>query len=136
MNRAMLKLVLPVAALGAYTLLLPAGMPGGQTGSGIVLAAEGLKVENLSNDPKQFRAQVDQALAKVSTLIEKLKSKPEARAIVLDLMQTRDNVLRELPKIDGNPGDAKWGSQEMRDSVKAMLMLLQEQYEKAAQLAG
>jgi len=111
-------------------------MPGGLTGSGIVLAADGLKLEGLSNDPKQFRAQVDQALAKVAGLIEKLKSNPNARPIVLDLMQTRDNVLRELPKIEAAPGDAKWTSQEMRDSVKAMLMLLKDQYDKAAGTAG
>jgi hypothetical protein len=119
-----------------FLLPFPGTLPGPVGDSGIVLAAESLKLDSLSSDPRQFRAQVDQALAKAAALIEKLKGHPNARAAVLDLMQTRDNVLRELPKIEGTPGDAKWGSEEMRDSVKAMLMLLKEQYDKAAGIAG
>lgn len=104
--------------------------------SGLVFAAESLKLEGLAKDPKQFRTQVDQILAKVDGMIEKLKQDPKALALVLDLMQTRDNILREIPKIDAAPGDAKWTAQEMRESVQAMLMLLKEQYDKAVELAG
>lgn len=111
-------------------------MPGSDRASGIVLAADSLKIEGLSNDPKQFRAQVDQIITKVDSLIKKLKENPSARAITLDLEQTRDNILREIVKIEAAPGDAKWTSKEMRESVQVMLKLLKDQYEKAAGTVG
>lgn len=113
-----------------------ADIPGQSPRWGVVLAADSLKLDGLSKDPRQFRMQVDQILAKVDGVIEKLKKAPKAQALVLDLMQTRDNILRKIPKIDAAPGDAKWSSQEMRDSVQAMLMPLKDQYEKAAELAA
>jgi hypothetical protein len=111
-------------------------MPGLDRGYGIVLAAESLTIDGLASDPKQFRAQVDQIIAKVDRLIEKLRGTPTARAIALDLMQTRDNILREISKIEAAPGDAKWTSQDMRESVLSMLRLLKDQYDKAAGMAG
>ena len=101
-----------------------------------LLAAESLKVEGLPSDPRQFRAAVDQLIAKVDRSIDKLKGMPEAQGLVLDLIQTRDNVLREIVKIDGTPGDAKWNAKDMRESVESMLKLMKDQYEKAAALAG
>ena len=136
MDRTILRMALALAMFWGCMLLRLGEMPGELTGSGIVFAADSLKLEGLSNDPKQFRTQVDQAFAKVAGLIETLKSNPNAQPLVLDLMQTRDNILREIRKIEVAPGDAKWTAQEMRDSVKAMLMLLKDQYEKAAGMAG
>ncbi|MER3423534.1 MAG: hypothetical protein C4293_10160 [Nitrospiraceae bacterium] len=100
-----------------------ADIPGQSPRWGVVLAADSLKLDGLSQDPRQFRMQVDQILAK-------------AQALVLDLMQTRDNISRKIPKIDAAPGDAKWSSQEMRDSVQAMLMPLKDRYENTAELAA
>jgi hypothetical protein len=106
------------------------------SGSGVALAADSLNIEGLSGDPRQFRIQVNQILSKADKLIEKLRKIPTAQAIALDLMQTRDNILREIVKMDGSPGDAKWTAQEMRESVQAMLKLLKEQYDKAAGTAA
>jgi hypothetical protein len=74
---------------------------------------------------------VDQLISKTDSLIAKLKAKPASQAMVLDLMQTRDDILREIAKIDSAPGDAKWTAQEMRESVQSKLKLLKEQYDKA-----
>ena len=104
--------------------------------TGIGHAAESLKTEALATDPAQFRVQVMQAVSRADALIAKLKGKPEAQAAVLDLMQTRDNILRELPKVETKAGDAKWDSKEMRESVADMLRLLKLHYEKAEALAG
>ncbi|MDE3244397.1 MAG: hypothetical protein KGO52_16985 [Nitrospirota bacterium] len=132
------RVMLAVAAFGWFSCWLggvagwlgPSGVPG------IAIAAESLNIEGLSKDPKAYRAQVEQILKKVDGLIEKLKGHQSAHALVLDLEQTRDNILREIPKMEVAPGDAKWGAQEMRDSVQAMLKLLKDQYEKAAGMAG
>jgi hypothetical protein len=102
----------------------------------VVFAADAVKIDGLSNDPRQFRIQVDQIIAKTDALIQRLKGNSSAQAIVLDLMQTRDNVLREISKIEASPGDAKWTVKEMRDSVQAMLKLLKDQYEKAEAAGG
>lgn len=97
------------------------------------LAADVLKIDSLSNDPKQFRAQVQQLLGRTDILIAKLKDNPALQPVVLDLLQTRDDILRELPKIDAAPGDAKWTAEEMEESVRAKLKLLKEQYDKASE---
>lgn len=100
--------------------------------SGNALAAEVLKIDGLSSDPKQFRIQVDQLISKTDTLIAKLRANPNNQAIILDLLQTRDDILREIPKIDYAPGDAKWTAREMIESVQSKLKLLKDQYDKAA----
>ncbi len=99
---------------------------------GLVTAAEPLKIDGLPKEPRQFRAQVDQILTRVDALITKLKADPRNRTIVLDLLQTRDDILREIVKIESAPGDAKWTAREMRESVEAKLKLLKEQYDKAS----
>jgi hypothetical protein len=104
--------------------------------SGIAFAADVMKIDGLSSDPKQFRAQVEQLVNKTDTLIAKLKANPTHQAVVLDLMQTRDDILRELPKIDSAPGDAKWTAKEMHESVQSKLKLLKDQYDKAVGLAS
>jgi len=98
-------------------------------------AAETLNVENLPKDAKEFRRSVDQIIKRVDGLLSKLQNKPEARAVWMDLVQTRDNVLREIEKLDSKEG-AKWTAAEARASVEHMLKLLKAQYEKAADLAG
>ena len=100
--------------------------------AGNALAAEVLKIDGLSSDPKQFRIQVDQLISKTDTLIAKLRANPNNQAIILDLLQTRDDILREIPKIDSAPGDAKWTAREMIESVQSKLKLLKDQYDKAA----
>ena len=104
--------------------------------SGIALAADVLKIDGLSNDAKQFRTQVEQLVNKTDALITKLKADPAQQAVVLDLMQTRDDILRELPKIDSAPGDAKWTAKDMRESVESKLKLLKNQYDKAVGLGS
>lgn len=99
-------------------------------------SAEALKIEGLSHDPKQFRVQVEQLVSKTDNLVAKLKANPNNQAIVLDLLQTRDDILRELPKIDSAPGDARWTSKEMIESVQSKLNLLKQLYDKASGLAG
>ncbi|HEX9786138.1 MAG TPA: hypothetical protein VGA56_25855 [Opitutaceae bacterium] len=111
-------------------------MPGSEGNSGVVFAADSLNVEGLPGELRQFRSQVNQILSKADRLIEKLRKIQTAQAMALDLMQTRDNILREIVKMDGAPGDAKWTAQEMRESVQAMLKLLKEQYDKAAGTSG
>jgi hypothetical protein len=102
-----------------------------------VATAESLNVDNLPKDPKEFRKQVEQILIKGDRLVEKLKATktPQAVAAVLDLMQTLDNVRREIVKLDKFDG-AKWTEKEARGSVEAMLQLLKGQYEKASELGG
>lgn len=97
-------------------------------------AADALSIDGLPKDPKAYRAQVDQLLKKVDGLIEKLKGNPTATAIVLDLLQTRDDILREIPKAEVKPDGAKWTLQEGRESVDAKLKLLKALYDKAAAL--
>jgi hypothetical protein len=99
---------------------------------GIAYAAETLKIDGMSDDPKQFHVQVEQLLTKTDSLIAKLRGNPTNQAMVLDLLQTRDDILRELPKIDSAPGDAKWTADEMLRSVKSKLKLLKDQYDKAS----
>lgn len=127
-----------VLALGAIAWLQvgswgPVGLPG--TGA-VAMAAESISVDGLPKEPKAFRNQVDQILKKVDGLIAKLKGKAEAKAIVLDLIQTRDNVLREIPKVESTPDGSKWSQEEGRASVEAMLKLLKDQYEKGTDLDG
>lgn len=111
---------------------------GGQSGQpgdfDIARAAETLNIEGLPKDPKAYRAQVDQILKKVDGLIDKLKGKQNALPVVLDLIQTRDDILREIPKVEHTPDGSKWTLQEGRDSVDAKLKLLKVQYEKASGL--
>ena len=102
--------------------------------AGNALAAEVLKIDGLSSDPKQFRIQVDQLISKTDTLITKLRANPNHQAVILDLLQTRDDILREIPKIDSAPGDAKWTAREMMESVQSKLKLLKDQYDKASAL--
>lgn len=123
--------VATLAAFGVLCLWL-AGMTARMGGADLALAAEELKVEGLPSDAKGFRAQIEQIISKVDRLIEKLKGNPTASIIVLDLIQTRDNVLRELPKVENQPAGSKWTEKEARESVNWMLRLLKAQYEKAA----
>lgn len=129
-------LTLYLATLGCVYVWVGGSV--GQPGVlGIALAAEELKVEGLPKDPKAFRAQVDQILKKVDGLIEKMKGNQKVpTAVVLDLIQTRDNVTREIYKVENKPDGSKWGAQDMRESVDAMLKLLKAQYEKATEMAG
>jgi hypothetical protein len=94
--------------------------------------ADELKVENLPADPKGYRTHVEQIISKVDALIGKLKNQGPSPALQ-DLIQTRDNILREVPKVENAPDGAKWTSKEARESVDAMLRLLKQQYEKAAE---
>ncbi len=98
-------------------------------------AVDTINVEHLPKDPKDFRKHVDQIIGKVDGLVQKLKGNKNAESIVMDLLQTRDNVLREIPKVEGTPDGAKWLVKDMRESVEAMLKLLKVQYEKAAGMA-
>ncbi len=93
--------------------------------------ADELKVDNLPADPKAYRTQVDQIIRKVDDLINKLKDKGFSPSL-LDLMQTRDNIVREIYKVENAPDGAKWMPNEARASVDAMLRLLKEQYEKVS----
>ena len=120
-----------LAAFGVLSLWL-AGTAVRMGGADLALAAEELKVEGLPSDAKGFRAQIEQIISRVDRLIEKLKGNSEASAMVLDLIQTRDNVLRELPKVETQPAGSKWTEKEARDSVDWMLRLLKAQYDKAA----
>lgn len=103
---------------------------------GVATAADSLAVDGLPSDTRQFRAQVEKILSKVDALIEQLRDRPNSQAIILDLLQTRDDILREVPKMDSAPGDAKWSQKEMRESVQDKLRLLKVQYDKATGLEG
>lgn len=111
-------------------VLLAAAVAIGSFSIGTAVADE-LKVDNLPADPKAYRTQVDQIIGKVDTLIGKLNGKGASPAL-LDLIQIRDNVLRELPKVENAPDGAKWTAKDARESVDAMLRLLKQQYEKAS----
>jgi hypothetical protein len=100
----------------------------------LAYAADTLNIDGLPKDPKAYRAQVEQILKKVDALTEKLKGNQNARPIVLDLLQTRDDILREIPKVESTPEGSKWSLQEGRDSVDAKLKLLKDQYDKASGL--
>lgn len=110
----------------------------GQFGiTGIALAASAsLNVEDLPKDPRAYRVQVEQILIKANSMIDKLKGNQSALAAVLDLIQTRDNILREILKMEVTPDGSKWTLDEGRASVDAMLKLLKDQYDKAAGMAG
>ena len=136
MKSTIVKIILSVAIILGCLLPGFGNMPGSEGNSGVVFAADSLNVEGLPGELRQFRSQVNQILSKADRLIEKLRKIQTAQAMALDLMQTRDNILREIVKMDGAPGDAKWTAQEMRESVQAMLKLLKEQYDKAAGTSG
>lgn len=106
-------------------------MPVSVLRSAPVYAAE-LNVDNLPADAKAFRAQVEQILGKVNGVIDKAKETKGADPALLDLIQTRDNILREVPKVEHIPDGAKWTSKEAQASVQSMLKLLKTQYEKVA----
>ena len=135
MHGTIVRIVL-LGLLGAGDIVLGLGDLVVSHGMSVAFAADVLKIDSLSTDSKQFRTQVDQLISKADSLIAKLKVNPNNQAVVLDLLQTRDDILREIPKIDSAPGDAKWTAQEMRDSVLSKLKLLKEQYDKAAGLAS
>jgi hypothetical protein len=105
-------------------------------GPDLALAAEELKVEGLPSDPKSFRREVEQIISRVDKLINMLKGNPTMSTMVLDLIQTRDTVLRELPKVENQPAGSKWSEKEARESVEWMLRLLKAQYDKAASPAS
>ncbi len=130
-RRGLVVVAAVLAGLGTWL-----GSPLGQWGGFGSAAAEELNVENLPKDAKAYRAQVDQIIAKVDALIGKNKDNTKALAAVLDLMQTRDNVLREIYKIENQPEGSKWTAEQMRNSVDAMLKLLKNHYEKVAAQAG
>ncbi len=93
--------------------------------------ADSLNVEGLPKDAAAYKSKVDEIIAKVDQLIGKIKGDASKFAVVSDLMMTRDNVMRELYKVQNKPDGSKWGA-EMRDSVDDMLKLLATQYEKAS----
>ncbi|CAI4033204.1 hypothetical protein DNFV4_03638 [Nitrospira tepida] len=95
--------------------------------------ADSINVEGLPKEPAAYKAKVDEILAKVDQVIGKLKGDQKNFAVVADLMMTRDNVAREIYKVQNKPEGSKWGA-EMRESVDDMLKLLAVQYEKATSL--
>lgn len=99
-------------------------------------ASAEIDLDGLSDNPKQFRAQVEQLVASADAMMTKLQNKTEHEALVLDLQQTRDDILRELPKVESKPGEAQWTTEEMVESVKSKLRLLKDQYEKASEAEG
>jgi len=99
--------------------------------TGLAYAAE-LNVDNLPGDPKAFRAQVDQIVGRVSSIIEKAKDSKGTDPALLDLIQTRDNILREVPKVEHTPDGAKWTAKEAQASVQSMLKLLKTQLDKVS----
>lgn len=109
---------------------LVAGIAFGSMSVGVAMAEE-LKIDNLPGDPKAYRTQVERIIGQVDTLIAKLRGQGSSPAL-LDLLQTRDNVLREVPKVESAPDGSKWTSREARESVDAMLRLLKQQYEKTS----
>jgi hypothetical protein len=125
MPTATLRFVVLALALAAACLFPPVD----------TAVAQELKVDGLPTEPQAFKTHVQQILSKADAMIKKLKDKEEARAVVLDLIQTRDNVLRELLKAEARPDGAKWTNKEGRESIEAMLRLLKAQYEKAASLS-
>lgn len=131
MGRMNLVMIIVIVAVFGWLHAWPDGLVG-QRAPSVAVAAESLNVEGLPKDPKAFRAQVDQIIAKVDSLLAKLKNNPKATPMVLDLMQTRDNILREILKMEVTPDGAKWTLSEGRASVEAMLRLLKDQYDKAA----
>ncbi|MFO0774509.1 MAG: hypothetical protein U0172_07595 [Nitrospiraceae bacterium] len=92
--------------------------------------ADSLTVEGLPKDAAAYKGKVDEIIAKVDQAIGKIKGDASKFAVVSDLMMTRDNVMRELYKVQNKPEGSKWGA-EMRQSVDQMLQLLATQYEKA-----
>lgn len=92
--------------------------------------ADSITVDGLPKDPAAYKAKVDEIIGKVDQLIGKIKGDAKKFALVSDLMMTRDNVMREVYKVQNKPDGSKWGA-EMRDSVDDMLKLLAVQYEKA-----
>lgn len=84
----------------------------------VATAADMLTVGVPTHDPRQFRVHVEQIVSKLDALIEQLRGRPNSRAIILDLLQTRDALLREVPNIDSALGDAKWNQKEMPESVE------------------
>ena len=102
-------MVMTVCGCLSVWLSGPAGQPGD---FGIARAAETLNIDGLPKDPKTYRAQVDQILKKVDGLIEKLNGNQNAVPMVLDLLQTRDDILREIPKVETAPEGSKWTLQE------------------------
>ena len=129
------QMVATLAAFGVMSLWL-IDTTAHMGGPDLALAAEELKVEGLPSDPKSFRREIEQIISKVDKLIDKLKGNPTASTMVLDLIQTRDTVLRELPKVENQPVGSKWSEKEARESVEWMLRLLRAQYDKAASLAS
>ncbi len=92
--------------------------------------ADSITVDGLPKDPAAYKTKVDEIVGKVDQLIGKIKGDPKKFALVSDLMMTRDNVMREIFKVQNKPDGSKWGA-EMRESVDDMLKLLAVQYEKA-----
>jgi hypothetical protein len=136
MNRRLgSQMVATLAAFGVLSLWLT-GTTARMGGPDLALAAEELKVEGLPSDAKGFRVQIEPIISKVDKLIDKLKGNPNASTMVLDLIQTRDTVLRELPKVENQPAGSKWSEKDARESVEWMLRLLKAQYDKAASSAS
>jgi hypothetical protein len=135
MGRKTIRRLVPVFALLGWWYIWLGGSVEHPGVPWEALAAEELKIEGLPKDPKAFRTQLEQIIAKVDSLIGKLKGNAEALPMVLDLMQTRDNVMRELLKMEVTPDGSKWTLPEGRASVEAMLKLLKAQYDKAAGMA-
>jgi hypothetical protein len=114
-----------LATLGCLTLA-----PGGA-------CADELNVENLPKDPKEYRQAIEKIIVKVNALVEKQKNNKQAESSVLDVLQVRDNIFRELPKVEKTvPDGAKWWDAEGRSSVDKMLQLLKLRYDKLASIGG
>lgn len=97
-----------------------------------VASADELNVQNLPKDPAGYRDAIQKLIAKVDALLEKQKGNKQMEAAVQDLLQTRDNIFRELPKVEKAPDGAKWSPEEGRNSVDKMLLDLKLRYDKLA----
>jgi hypothetical protein len=94
--------------------------------------ADELNVQNLPKEPRSYRESVEKLITKVDALLEKQKGNKQAESAVQDLLQTRDNIVRELPKVEKAPDGAKWFPEEGRNSVDKMLLDLKLRYDKLA----
>lgn len=125
---AVLVPCLSLSLMGIWGILaLP---PGAQ-------AADELKVEGLPQEPEAYKQQVDRIVDRVDALIDKMKTEKSGDSALLELIQARDNVKEEALKVVYHPEEAKWTTDEARESTDAMLKFMKAQYEKAsADMAG
>jgi len=119
---------LSLSLMGVWgALALPAGAE----------ATEELKVEGLPQEPEAYKRQVDRIVERVDALIDKMSKEKSGEPALLELIQARDNVKEEALKVVYRPEEARWTTEEARESTDAMLKFMKAQYEKAsAEMAG